>query len=176
MPTKERGKKHGKGNVKSGNGFVSVETKAAVALKSPGGSYRQVEDKTTFAPVRSIRRLNRANRRLSTTYGNLRGCFLAIQNAVNIQKNDLHFVLTLPGFCRQSIAPMPSAFILRIRSASSGGVNPGLSEDAPRRFTRLGNPFLFSRVLQRGFELPVVQASFKGRPSLWQRLLSGHRE
>ena len=65
-----------------------------LALKTPAGSYRQVEDKTTFAPVRSIRRLNRANRRLSTTYGNLRGLgvFLAIQNAVNIQKNDLHFL------------------------------------------------------------------------------------
>jgi hypothetical protein len=42
------------------------------------------------------------------------------------------------------------------------GVKPGLSDDAPRRFIRLGNPFLFSRVLQRGFELLAVQASFKG--------------
>src|SRR6185437_15327820 len=89
------------------------------------------------------------------------GCLIAIRDTVDIQKNDLHFVLTFPGFCGQSIAPMPSAFILRIRSASSG-VNPGLSDDAPRRFIRLGNPFLFSRVFQGGFELLAVQTSFEG--------------
>jgi hypothetical protein len=36
------------------------------------------------------------------------------------------------------------------------GVNPGLSDDAPRRFVRLDNPFLFFRVLQGGFELLAV--------------------
>ena len=42
------------------------------------------------------------------------------------------------------------------------GVNPGLGNDAPRRFIRLGNPFVFSRVLQGDLELLAVDASFKG--------------
>ena len=53
----------------------------------------------------------------------------------------------------------PSSCVIR---SASNGVNAGLSDDAPRRFIRLGNPFPFSRVFQGGFELLAVQASFKG--------------
>jgi hypothetical protein len=41
------------------------------------------------------------------------------------------------------------------------GVNPGWSDDAPRRFIRLG-PFVFSRVSQGDLELLAVEAGFKG--------------
>jgi hypothetical protein len=39
-------------------------------------------------------------------------------------------------------------------------VKPGLSDDTPSRFIRVGNPFLFSRILQCGLELLAVQACF----------------
>jgi hypothetical protein len=44
----------------------------------------------------------------------------------------------------------------------SCGVNPGWSDDAPRRFIRLGYPFVFSRVSQGELELLAIDASFKG--------------
>ncbi len=44
-----------------------------LALKRPAGSYRHVEDKTTFARVRCRRRLNWIRSFRSTTYGSFRG-------------------------------------------------------------------------------------------------------
>src|ERR1700735_1930918 len=64
----------GMSGVMSMNGMLQC-----LALKSPAGSYRQVEDKTTFAPVFSSRRLKRTSKRLSTTYGNLRGLGVFLQ-------------------------------------------------------------------------------------------------
>jgi hypothetical protein len=41
------------------------------------------------------------------------------------------------------------------------GIDAGLCDHTPRRFVRVGNPVLFSRVLQCRFELLAIQASFK---------------
>jgi hypothetical protein len=65
-------------------------TPQCLAANSPMGSSLQLDDRTIFAPVRSSSFLRRASSFLSTTYGNLRGRLIAVQNAIYIQKYYFH--------------------------------------------------------------------------------------
>jgi hypothetical protein len=50
--------------------------------------------------------------------------------------------------------------LARRRMLPSARLYTTLSDDAPRRFIRMGNPFLFFRVLQGRFELLAAHAGF----------------
>src|SRR4051794_3341579 len=54
-------------------------TPQCLALNRPAGSYRHVDDRTAFAPVRSTNRTKRFSRRGSTMYGSLRGFGVRLQ-------------------------------------------------------------------------------------------------